>query len=387
METQANPAIDRSGPGAGDVGSRGLGRRGAWWLLINGVVGLVLSAAMNEPAGMSVVFSECIGMSCWLLIDGGRLLVARFAGSAKTGDPSWPGWGWMAVCIVIGVPLGYVFGNWLGGAITGHPLPLPMQSGSHTSLAGPAVALLLSLAGTVYFLHRSRLDAARAEAETARRAALEHQLRLLESQLEPHMLFNTLANLRALIAIEPAKAQQMLDRLIAFLRSTLYASRATTHPLAEEFRRIEDYLSLMGIRMGARLQSVVELPPALERVAVPPLLLQPLVENAIRHGLEPKAGGGRIEVRAGADGDRIVLSVRDTGAGLSAMPAISGTAERRSGFGLDLVRQRLAAQYGGAAALRCVAADDPEGGTLSRIELPAEPMVESTATSAAPNRR
>jgi hypothetical protein len=93
-----------------------------------------------------------------------------------------------------------------------------------------------------------RLASARAAAEAAQRQAAEHQLRLLQSQLEPHMLFNTLANLRVLIALDPPRAQAMLDRLIAFLRSTLQASRAGTHTLADEFARLDDYLGLMAVR-------------------------------------------------------------------------------------------------------------------------------------------
>ena len=131
--------------------------------------------------------------------------------------------------------------------------------------------------------------------------AAEARLRLLEAQLEPHMLFNTLANLRALIGVDPQRAQTMLDHMIAYLRATLRASRADAdrpHTLQDEFARLQDYLELMAIRMGPRLQFALELPEALATQPVPPLLLQPLVENSIQHGLEPKVEGGRITVRA-----------------------------------------------------------------------------------------
>lgn len=133
------------------------------------------------------------------------------------------------------------------------------------------------------------------------RHAQEARLKLLETQLEPHMLFNTLANLRALIAVDAERAQQMLDPVIAYLRATLHASRAATHPLQAEFDRLRDYLKLMAIRMGPRLAYALELPPALAAAPVPVLLLQPLVENSIKHGLEPKVQGGRITVRAQGD--------------------------------------------------------------------------------------
>src|SRR2546428_7082195 len=121
--------------------------------------------------------------------------------------------------------------------------------------------------------------------KAAKHSAAESKLKLLESKLEPHMLFNTLANLGVLIGTDPPRAQAMLDRLIAFLRATLEASRSGSHPLAAEFARIADYLELMQVRMGARLRSRLELPDDLAALPVPPLLLQPLVENAIQHGL------------------------------------------------------------------------------------------------------
>ena len=130
------------------------------------------------------------------------------------------------------------------------------------------------------------------------------------------MLFNTLANLRVLIGLDAPRAQAMLDHLNAYLRATLGASRAPWHPLSAEFDRLADYLALMAVRMGPRLQVVLDLPDELRRLPLPPLLLQPLVENAIKHGLEPKVAGGRIEVGARRDGDMLELSVRDSGVGI-----------------------------------------------------------------------
>jgi LytS/YehU family sensor histidine kinase len=179
------------------------------------------------------------------------------------------------------------------------------------------------------------------------------------------MLFNTLANLRVLIALDPPQAQAMLDRLIAFLRATLNASRTASHPLATEFDRLADYLALMGTRMGPRLQSTLDLPDALRTVPLPPLLLQPLVENAIKHGLEPHVQGGRVEIRARAEGQTLVLTVRDTGAGLR-----DGTPPEGTRFGLVQVRERLATLHGNAASLTLEPAPDADGGTLATIRLP-----------------
>jgi len=178
------------------------------------------------------------------------------------------------------------------------------------------------------------------------------------------MLFNTLANLRALISTDPPRATAMLDRMIAYLRATLSASRQGTHPLAAEFERLQDYLELMAVRMGPRLHYTLALPPELAELPVPALLLQPLVENSIQHGLEPKVEGGSITVQARRDGQQLVLEVIDTGLGLNASNGTSGG----TGFGLAQVRERLATEYGAQAALNFVA--DGAGGTRATITFP-----------------
>jgi sensor histidine kinase YesM len=141
----------------------------------------------------------------------------------------------------------------------------------------------------------------------------------------------------------------MLDRLNDYLRSTLSASRATEHPLSAEFDRLRDYLELMQIRMGERLRYTLDLPAALASLPVPPLILQSLVENAIVHGLEPQVAGGEVHVSAQADGDMLVLQVRDTGAGFD-------VAQTPEGFGITQVRERIATRYGNQATMHLVAA-------------------------------
>ncbi len=152
--------------------------------------------------------------------------------------------------------------------------------------------------GTYYLTSREQLAKTKLAHEEAQRHAAEAQLKLLQTQLEPHMLFNTLANLRVLIGTNPALATDMLDRMVAYLRATLSASRASNHALQLEFDRLRDYLELMTVRMGPRLGYELDLPADLANLSVPALLLQPLVENSIKHGLEPKVEGGTITVRA-----------------------------------------------------------------------------------------
>jgi sensor histidine kinase YesM len=171
-----------------------------------------------------------------------------------------------------------------------------------------------------------------------------------------------------LIGLDPQRAQAMLDRLIGFLRATLTASRQDQHPLAAEFHHTDDYLALMAVRMGPRLAVRLQLPDELGTLPLPPLLLQPLVENAIKHGLEPKVEGGRIEVTAQRIGAQLQLQVRDTGVGLGAARSAGGTAG--TGFGLEQVRTRLATLYGTRAALTLTPAVDAEGGALATLTLP-----------------
>jgi LytS/YehU family sensor histidine kinase len=265
--------------------------------------------------------------------------------------------------VASGIAAGFVLGTLAGDAWFGEPPGDALQR-----LRGPQlrrsmfVTALIGIGITYYFYSQGKSAYLARKMREARQHASEARLKLLEAQLEPHMLFNTLANLRALIGVDPPRAQAMLDRLIAFLRATLGASRVPLHPLSAEFERVADYLALMAVRMGPRLRTRLELPDALRERPVPPLLLQPLVENSIRHGLEPCLDGGQVQVSARRDGDALVLEVLDSGAGLS------GNVRPGTRFGLQQVRERLAALYGERAAL--VLEPVPDGGTLARITLP-----------------
>lgn len=329
-----------------------------------------LSLAFDDPFGQNLVYSLCIGLTIQGLIEAGRhgfVARARRRSPAAAGPiGAWPGWAVMGPWIGLSVVVGYGLGSLVAGALTGtdHLARLLRGDLRALSLILPVV-LVVSIGTTYYFYARGRLAAIELQVQAARRAAAENQLRLLESQLEPHMLFNTLANLRVLIASDPPRAQAMLDRLIAFLRATLNASRGGRHTLAAEFERLADYLALMAVRMGPRLSTRLELPGALRDEPVPPLLLQPLVENGIEHGLEPRVEGGAIEVSAHAEGATLVLAVRDTGVGLPA-----GGATRPGGFGLAQVRERLATLFGAAASVQLEPATDGRGGTLVTLRLP-----------------
>ena len=324
------------------------------------------STLFNEPFLHTLVYAFCIGILIQAMIEGGRYGLSYRLRLRRPDDlgalNNWPGWHVMAPLVLVASLTAYFPGHALGDLILGVQRPVGSIFYRPPALRLILVLMVIISASAVYFLYlRGRVATLNARTEAANRSAAENQLKLLESQLEPHMLFNTLANLRVLIGVDPTQAQAMLDHLSAFLRAMLEASRTGSHPLAAEFARIADYLELMQLRMGPRLRSRLELPPELAALPVPPLLLQPLVENAIKHGLEPQVSGGEIVISARRDGATLVLSVRDTGAGPDA-PQAAGTH-----FGLQHVRDRLAALYGSDATF---ALSDTGDGALAVVHLP-----------------
>ena len=341
-------------------------------------IGVALHLAFGMPLWSGLVHSVSIATMCWFCIDTSRIGAARWLHRRDPADASesrsrWPGWPWMLPIIVIGTVIGFSAGNEIAGWITGHRSPGYLRGSLSQALSMLTLSLVPGVVITYWFYSREVIAGQQAAMLTAQRQAAEHQLKLLESQLEPHMLFNTLANLRVLIGIDAPRAQAMLDQLIAFLRATLSGSRAALHPLSAEFARLADYLALMQVRMGGRLQHCFDLPADLAATPVPPLLLQPLVENCIKHGLEPEVAGGRIDVSAARDGAQLVLTVRDTGAGLS------DTRGDGTRFGLVQVRERLATLYGAAASLELRAADGAEGGTVAIVRLPIATQAKDSA--------
>ncbi|MFN3375946.1 MAG: sensor histidine kinase [Burkholderiaceae bacterium] len=322
----------------------------------------------DKPYGPPVVYSVLIGTFTWAIIDLGRELIPS---AAETG---WPH-GWQGIALVlVGIVVGYLAGTLLADTLCVHyfhfypPGALISGADQRTSIL---ITVIAGLVGTFYFYAVNKSAYLEGKMAEARMHASESRLKLLETQLEPHMLFNTLANLRVLIGTDPARAQHMLDRMIAYLRATLGGSRQLSHPLADEFARLRDYFELMAVRMGPRLQYTLDLPVALRSAAVPPLLLQPLAENAIRHGLEPSVPGGHIAVRAraieSAHGPLLQIEVQDTGVGLHSH-AVAPLPTRGGGFGLTQVRERLATLHGAQAGLELTPLA-PQG-TCARIVLP-----------------
>ncbi|MFC0169707.1 sensor histidine kinase [Pseudoduganella danionis] len=312
---------------------------------------------------LTLVATNCIGLCSFFYIDGLRLLLCRKR-------PEKMNWLVFFPVVITGVPFGTLVGSHISNWLVGTD-PVSLSAFGSGRLNG---MLLITLVATVVAstLFNNRDRARRAEmaaalekvrAESIQRQALQAELQLLRAQIEPHMLFNTLANLQGLIAIDPARAQQMLDQLIQFLRATLSSSRTESTTLAEEFALLEAYLGLMAVRMGERLRYAFELPADLRSVRVPPMLLQPLVENAIAHGIEPNIEGGTITISAARQDGMLALSVSDTGRGPHAGAGKPGT-----GLGLHNTRERIKALYGEAASVTLDAAS--HGGAIARLTLP-----------------
>ena len=201
-----------------------------------------------------------------------------------------------------------------------------------------------------------------ANVDRAERERTTAELKALRAQVEPHFLYNTLSNVVSLIEREPATAKYMTERLIGYLRHTLDASRREHATVGDELAIIADYLEILRLRMGERLWYEVAADDATRALPLSPMLLQPLVEKAIKHGLEPKIEGGRITVSAAVQDGRLNIVVEDTGLGFGVATDTAG-----SGSGLANVRGRLKAIYGDAARLSI---EQPEAGTRIRLSLP-----------------
>lgn len=273
------------------------------------------------------------------------------------------------VIFYAGIPiLGVFIGYAIGLSLLGVDVLRLVREAPRIPLAILLLSLLLSAFWYRSFANRARLAELEAERSrdearvlAAEKAALDAQLRSLQAQIEPHFLFNTLANVVSLIGPAPEQARAMLERLIELLRASLAASRAPLTRLDDELRLIEAYLAILALRMGPRLRVEWQIEPAARAARIPPLLLQPLVENAIRHGLEPKLEGGRVRVAARLQEGRLELTVEDDGLGFAP--------RADAGLGLSNLRDRLAALHGAAAYLRI---EDAAPGTRVRIELPCE---------------
>ncbi len=313
----------------------------AFWALASTLLFFLVPGLETYPR--LLVFHECVGLTMVACVLWLRR-TQRFVGFSPTMR-------WVLIGLVA-IPTGYFVGHQIAFLVLGEPMR--MVGHQQISLIPILFTVLVGGAGLHYFATRETLAKEAAARSEAQRLAVEAQLRLLRAQLDPHMLFNSLANVRSLVREDVDRAELMIDQLIVYLRSALAASQTESVALSREFAQLRAYLDIMALRMGPRLSYRLDLPAALERTQVPPMLLQPLVENAIKHGLEPKVGRGSIEVVARAMPAGIEIRVSDSGLGLPADELDDEDPAGRpanTSYGLQHVRDRLRVLYGPAARL------------------------------------
>jgi LytS/YehU family sensor histidine kinase len=225
----------------------------------------------------------------------------------------------------------------------------------------------IGIAMVIYEAQRDRLDALTLEVRTrqldqerANKMALEARLTTLESRLHPHFLFNTLNAISALVKEDPDEAERTVERLAALLRFSLDATQRGFVPVADELKIVADYLEIERTRLGERLSFALKVAPAVSSWMIPPLLVQTLVENSVKHAIAPRPSGGHIRVDASAHNGQLVIGVWDDGPGFSADAIVPG-------HGLDNLKGRLAARFGAAATITIAPRD---GGTLVTVVMP-----------------
>lgn len=328
--------------------------------LYNTVIGLGISlfVLLTNPkssilaiVGGNILVTQCIGFSIHIGF------AAFHAWTSKVWRSTLSPKAHLAIHILValaGVFTGYVLAFAINGRNFVALIAANPRAGLGTLLFGILVCLMW------YFVmdgqtRRLRAEAdeahARASAEALLKQASEAELRALQAQIEPHFLFNTLANVQALIDYEPTKAKQMLETFIDYLRATLDASRRTQATLGDEVSLLQRYMQLMQVRMGARLQVVWDIPSELQSHPFAPLLLQPLIENAIKYGIEPKIEGGTITVKARESSGRITITVQDDGMGLDQPSSAQRSTTGGAGEGIRNIAARLRSTFGPDASV------------------------------------
>jgi two-component system, LytTR family, sensor histidine kinase AlgZ len=303
----------------------------------------VFFGAVHDPVQLggyfvySFVYANCIGFPAAILLP---RIAAAYQHRGRALLPA----------ISLSMALIAIAGCLLAGAITIEIglVPRDQYWREFSSAARLSTLLALTSGLTIFFYKRLRgqLDAANIklkekelDEERARKLAAEARLSSLESRIHPHFLFNTLNSISSLIPVHPDRAEEIVGRLAALLRSSLDTSRESLIPLSQELSIVRDYLEIEKARFGERLEYSIEVPAGFAGVEVPPMSVQSLAENAVKHGIAGRKSGGCIRIAASASGGRLRLEVRDSGPGFE-------LTEMRSGHGLENLIDRIEMLYG-----------------------------------------
>ncbi|UOD31627.1 histidine kinase [Massilia violaceinigra] len=332
-------------------------REEPWWARLLAAIGLALAVtlvlmlvsmflmAKAELAWWissftnNLLFGTCAAASMLLLMRACEWLLPEAWIEALSAMQGWRPVALMSVILVASVALGVRAGYAVLGQVYAVNVWHKLAAAPMVQLKFAIFALLIVAANWVWWQFRAK------EKALAQQAA-ESQLRMLQAQIEPHFLFNTLANVQSLIATDAARAQLMLESFTDYLRASLGQMRASDSSLGAELETAHNYLLLMQIRMGSRLAFSIDASAAARQALMPPLLLQPLVENAVQHGVGPRLEGGHVRISAVVRHGVLEIVVDDDGVGL-------GHARRSAGNGVALInlRARLETGFGTRAAL------------------------------------
>jgi two-component system, LytTR family, sensor kinase len=338
----------------------------ARWQLYSLVIGCVLSLIQRESylqiLGVSLVMTNSIAASIYFLH---RFSERRLVYNRKK---------WRLKFIQLGVVVlvGSVFGTYIGVNLVGFLFDAQLASYMKNNFVTFLyfclfISVVIMTLEMVLENLKEKIARQVQENEELKHLQVRTQLMALQSKINPHFLFNTLNAMVSLVHREPQKVETMILNLSGIYRRVLQVPEDGRVPLGEEIELIKKYLDIEKIRLGDRLSYEVDMESPLERVEIPPLLIEPLVENAVIHGIGPKSGGGKITVDAGlgGNGKTIIIKVTDNGVGPGEqVNQISG------GFGLYSVQERLRLLYKDAARMRIAA--EPGGGTAITMELPNE---------------
>ena len=302
----------------------------------------------------NLIFSQCIGLSILSVV---KYMLIRFQTASSLH---------LSILVIAAMLPAIFVGASLAAVMTGYDLSAFWQS-SDSSIRTLILSLVFGFVITFFFISKEKIADAESQAREEKiqrliseKSAAEAQIKRLQAQIEPHFLFNTLSNILSLLDTEPQKGKAMLEDFISYLRISLAKIREDLTTLGMEMKMIQAYLDLHRVRMGERLTFSIDLPEALYGFNLPPMLLQPLVENALKHGIEPKIKGGEISIRASKANSLIRIEINDNGLGF----APGG----KTGLGITNIRERLNTLYNGRAELVIKSPDS--GGVLAIVEVP-----------------
>jgi sensor histidine kinase YesM len=273
----------------------------------------------------------------------------------------------VAFIVIIGIASGTLIGLQIGPFVLQRIFSIVPEQQQKNLLKTIILAITFGSVASYFFYSKARfrvseevIQQERIKRLSSEKEALEANLRLLQAQIEPHFLFNTLSNVLSLIDTDPAHGKSMLVDLIHYLRTSLSRTFPDPITLDQEMDMIKAYLNIQKIRMGERLRFKIELPEAVRKHPFPPMLLQPLVENAVKHGLEPKMEGGEIMIKVTEETDLIRIEVTDTGNGFSSF--------HNTGVGIGNVRERIKLLFGEEG--RLILEENEPNGVRAIIEVP-----------------